>query len=135
MAWGWVGAGSSAVPGVQAHGQAPGERARPRVVSSTRARAATSPTVDDPALGRTAGEPEVTGDAADWRTFAAVLATMPDVIDRIAAAHTPTPDGKWCTECTTPGRGTPHSPWPCVIAALATEAARLRPARVTRLGL
>lgn len=135
MAWGWFGAGSSAVPGVQAHDQVPGERAGPCAVSSTRAEATASPILDDPDLGRTAGEPEMTGEVENWRTFAAVLATMPDVIDRISAAHTPTPDGRWCTECTTPGRGTPHSPWPCVIAALATEAARLRPVRIKRLGL
>jgi hypothetical protein len=68
------------------------------------------------------------GGAGDWRAFAAVLATMPDVIERLAAEHTPTPDGRWCTACTTPGRGTPQARWPCALAALAAEAARLRSA-------
>jgi hypothetical protein len=66
--------------------------------------------------------------AGDWRAFAAVLATMPEVIERLAAEHTPTPDGRWCTACTTPGRGTPQAHWPCALAALAAEAARLRSA-------
>jgi hypothetical protein len=61
--------------------------------------------------------------ADEWIRFAAVLATMPDLTERLAAAHTPTPDGRWCTACTSPGQGTPHREWPCVIAALAAEAA------------
>jgi hypothetical protein len=59
-----------------------------------------------------------------WRAFAAELATMPDVIERLLTAHTSTPDGRWCVACTTPGRGTPHAPWPCPIAVMAADAAR-----------
>lgn len=61
--------------------------------------------------------------ASEWHAFAAVLATMPDLIERLTAAHTPTPDGRRCTACTTPGQGTPHEEWPCIIASLAAEAA------------
>ncbi len=50
----------------------------------------------------------------DWRAFIAVLAAMPDLVERLMAAHTPTLDGRWCKGCTTPGRGTPHGRWPCV---------------------
>jgi hypothetical protein len=98
VAWGWVGAGSSAVPGVQAQDQALGERTDACAVSSKCAEAMTSSSLDDPDLGRTAGEREMTGEVEGWCTLAAVLATMPDVIDRISATHTPTRDGQWCTE-------------------------------------
>jgi hypothetical protein len=63
----------------------------------------------------------------DWRAFIAVLAAMPDLVERLMAAHTPTLDGRWCKGCTTPGRGTPHGRWPCVFAVLAAEAARAHP--------
>jgi hypothetical protein len=73
-------------------------------------------------------EPESRGPmmrlTGDWRAFATVLVTMPELVERLMAAHTPTPDGRWCTACTTPGQGTPHAPWPCAIALLAAEAAR-----------
>jgi hypothetical protein len=62
--------------------------------------------------------------AGELHRFAAVLATMPDLTERLTAAHTPTPDGRWCTACTSPGQGTPHREWPCIIAALAEAAAR-----------
>jgi hypothetical protein len=68
----------------------------------------------------------------DWRAFIAVLAAMPDLVERLMAAHTPTLDGRWCKGCTTPGRGTPHGRWPCVFAVLAAEAARARPGREPR---
>jgi anthranilate phosphoribosyltransferase len=64
------------------------------------------------------------GPTGRWLAFAAVLATMPDLVERLMAAHTPTPDGRLCTACTTPGQGTPQAPWPCAIALVAAEAAR-----------
>jgi hypothetical protein len=57
-----------------------------------------------------------------WRAFAAELGTMPDVIERLSAIHRPTADGRHCRACTTPGRGTPNTPWPCPIAALIADA-------------
>ncbi len=61
--------------------------------------------------------------AKEWRSFAAELGTMPDVIERLTEVHRPTVDGRHCRACTTPGRGTPMIKWPCPIAVLAREAA------------
>jgi hypothetical protein len=61
-----------------------------------------------------------------WHAFAAVLATMPDVIERLSEIHRPTADGRWCRGCTTPGRGTLNTPWPCSIAALLADASHHR---------
>jgi hypothetical protein len=62
---------------------------------------------------------------SNWHDFAAVLATMPDVIDKLSAEHVPTAEGR-CRACTTPGRGTPNARWPCSMAAMAREAIQIR---------
>lgn len=63
----------------------------------------------------------------DWIRFAAALAAMPGVVDRLLGAHRDDGSGR-CRACTTPGRGTPSTAWPCGIAAVAGLAARLGPA-------
>jgi len=132
VAWGWLGAGSRAVPGVRA-----GDRTAEERPGSGSLRPSQWVAELDVAMGvRTllargnrgvapeCGGP-VMGLSREWRAFAAVLATMPDLVDRLLAAHTPTTDGRWCTACTSPGQGTPHAHWPCAIALLAAEAARV----------
>jgi hypothetical protein len=57
-----------------------------------------------------------------WHDFAAELATMPDVIRKLAADHVADERGL-CRACTTPGRGTPRVLWPCPMATLAAHAA------------
>lgn len=57
-----------------------------------------------------------------WPEFVAELASTPDVVARLIAAHEPDAAGR-CVSCTTPGRGTPLVEWPCVLRRLA-EAAR-----------
>jgi hypothetical protein len=58
----------------------------------------------------------------DWVRFATALAAMPDVVRRLLDAHRDDGKGR-CRACTTPGRGTPHTVWPCGIAAIAAAAA------------
>jgi hypothetical protein len=58
----------------------------------------------------------------DWVRFATALAGMPDVVRRLLDAHRDDGKGR-CRACTTPGRGTPHTVWPCGIAAIAAAAA------------
>ncbi|HXV93443.1 MAG TPA: hypothetical protein VD813_09110 [Pseudonocardia sp.] len=61
-----------------------------------------------------------------FTAFTAELATMPDVVARLAEAHVPDGAGL-CRACGRPGRGTPHLPWPCGPARLA-QAAVMHPA-------
>jgi hypothetical protein len=56
-----------------------------------------------------------------WSRFAAELAAMPDVIERLMREHVADGSGH-CRACTTPGRGTPASPWPCGLFAIARYA-------------
>jgi hypothetical protein len=60
----------------------------------------------------------------NWIRFATALAGMPDVVERLLDAHQDDGTGR-CRACTTPGRGTPKTVWPCGIAAIAGIAARL----------
>jgi hypothetical protein len=46
---------------------------------------------------------------------------MPDVIERLMREHVADGSGH-CRACTTPGRGTPASPWPCGLFAIARYA-------------
>jgi hypothetical protein len=64
----------------------------------------------------------VTSVEGDWVRFATALAGMPDVVRRLLDAHRDDGKGR-CRACTTPGRGTPHTVWPCGIAAIAAAAA------------
>ena len=64
----------------------------------------------------------VTSVEGDWVRFATALAGMPDVVRRLLDAHRDDGNGR-CRACTTPGRGTPHTVWPCGIAAIAAAAA------------
>jgi hypothetical protein len=70
--------------------------------------------------------------AADWRGMTELLAVaMPDVVARLLDAHAS--DGRgYCRTCTTPGRGTPYTRWPCALWTLASRAAarRAKPLRV-----
>jgi hypothetical protein len=61
-----------------------------------------------------------------WHAFAAELAKSADMIERLSAVHRPTVNGRWCRSCTTPGRGTQNTPWPCPIAVLLPHATALR---------
>jgi hypothetical protein len=65
---------------------------------------------------------DVTSVEGDWVRFATALAGMPDVVRRLLDAHRDDGKGR-CRACTTPGRGTPHTVWPCGIAAIAAAAA------------
>jgi hypothetical protein len=65
---------------------------------------------------------DVTAVEGDWIRFATALAGMPDVVRRLLDAHRDDGKGR-CRACTTPGRGTPHTVWPCGIAAIAAAAA------------
>ncbi|HXV93945.1 MAG TPA: hypothetical protein VD813_11645 [Pseudonocardia sp.] len=59
-----------------------------------------------------------------WATFVAFsaeLATMPDVVAKLAQAHT-ADDAGLCRACGRPGRGTAYVPWPCPLARLAQAA-------------
>jgi hypothetical protein len=66
-----------------------------------------------------------------WSRFGAELADMPDVIQRLMTDHRPNRDGL-CVECTTPGRGTPQTAWPCSLWTLADAARQVRVKRKTR---
>lgn len=63
-----------------------------------------------------------------WHRLAAVLAEMPDVIERLLDIHLDAGCGR-CRACTRPGYGTPNAPWPCPTRKLADEAARIRARR------
>lgn len=63
-----------------------------------------------------------------WNTFTEVLSWMPDVVDRMLAAHRPAENGR-CRCCTQPGTGVPHAPWPCPPHELAAAAGRIALAR------
>lgn len=56
--------------------------------------------------------------------FAAQLAAMPDVADRLLIAHIPDEHGR-CRACSTPGTGTPQAAWPCTLHASASAARRV----------
>jgi hypothetical protein len=58
---------------------------------------------------------------------------MPDVVERLLAEHRDDGSGR-CLACTTPGRGTPKTVWPCGIAAVAGMAAGLAAERRRRHG-
>lgn len=62
--------------------------------------------------------------SGEWAAFVAVLAQMPDVVERLTVDHAPDGDGR-CPSCTTPGRGTAHIRWPCSLASLAADARRI----------
>lgn len=59
--------------------------------------------------------------ADSWTSLAGVLAEMPDVCRRLLAEHGCSASGH-CTACTTPGRGTPNTRYPCSLATIATVA-------------
>ena len=61
-----------------------------------------------------------------WTQLAQILATMPDVIDRLTREHVPDESSR-CRGCTTPGTGRPNEPWPCSLRKLADQARRLQP--------
>ena len=63
--------------------------------------------------------------------FVEELATRRDVIERLMAVHMPNHDGL-CVECTTPGRGTPQTAWPCSLWTLADAARQVRVQRKMR---
>jgi hypothetical protein len=42
--------------------------------------------------------------------------------ERTCLEHVPDEDRR-CRACTTPGYGTPHAPWPCLLHIIATDAA------------
>ena len=65
------------------------------------------------------------GDLDVWTSFVAELATRPDVIERLMADHRPNAAGL-CVACTTPGRGTPRTPWPCALWTLGETARQVR---------
>ncbi|HXV94215.1 MAG TPA: hypothetical protein VD813_13005, partial [Pseudonocardia sp.] len=69
---------------------------------------------------------------AAFTAFTAELATMPEVVARLAEAHAPDGAGL-CRACGRPGRGTAHVPWPCSLARLA-EAATVAPHAATATG-
>lgn len=61
-----------------------------------------------------------------WHTFAAVLAEMPDVYQRLLTEHVPIgTEPALCRRCTAAGTGHPCQPWPCTLAKLATYAEEL----------
>ena len=61
-----------------------------------------------------------------WAQLAQILATMPDVTERLAREHVPD-DGARCRGCTSPGTGQPQEPWPCPLRKLADQARQLQP--------
>lgn len=63
--------------------------------------------------------------AAGWAGFVALLAEMPDVVERLTAEHVPDRNGR-CRECRVPGHGTPGAAWPCTLANLASAAKKAR---------
>lgn len=60
----------------------------------------------------------------------ALLAAHPDAVARLIRDHVPDPHQR-CRACTTPGTGTPHAHWPCILAGLARAAAGLTPPTAT----
>ncbi len=60
-----------------------------------------------------------------WGSFVEELATRWDVIERLMTDHRPN-DAGLCVECTTPGRGTPRTAWPCSLWSLADAARQVR---------
>ena len=56
------------------------------------------------------------------RPLSAALAAMPDLRNRLLAAHVPDASGRRCRACTTPGTGTPGEHWPCRIREAAEAA-------------
>jgi hypothetical protein len=63
--------------------------------------------------------------AAAFQRLADALASMPAVIGRLLADHTPDGDG-YCRTCGRPGYGTPVVEHPCPVAALALTALAVR---------
>jgi hypothetical protein len=61
---------------------------------------------------------------AIWLSFTRELATADHVWQRLIVEHAPTPAGQ-CRACTTPGRGTPCTAWPCSIWSVADAARKL----------
>jgi hypothetical protein len=57
-------------------------------------------------------------------SLAAELARMPDLVERLAAEHTPDESGR-CRGCRLPGYGSAGDRWPCTLATLAAEAQRI----------
>lgn len=57
-------------------------------------------------------------------SLVSTLAEMPDLVVRLQADHRDDGRGR-CTECRTPGYGTPGEYWPCSPALLARAAQRL----------
>ena len=60
-----------------------------------------------------------------WLTVVAQVARMPGVPERLMSAHRADGQGL-CVACTTPGRGTPMTPWPCGLFSLAKAAITVR---------
>lgn len=60
-----------------------------------------------------------------WRRIVAEVATMPGVVERLTAEHTPDRHGR-CRVCTVAGQGVA---WPCTLSVLAAEAAEVRQRR------
>jgi hypothetical protein len=59
-----------------------------------------------------------------WAQLAQILATMPDVVQRLTFEHVPDENNR-CRGCTLPGTGRPNEPWPCSLRKLAEQARRL----------
>jgi hypothetical protein len=74
----------------------------------------------------------VNDEARAWARLIAQLALMPDVVERLRAAHADDGNGR-CRACTTPGRGTPQVRWPCGPASMGLAAHRLREATEARI--
>jgi hypothetical protein len=64
-------------------------------------------------------------------SVAAVLAGMPDVVERLLADHTPDPHGR-CRACGRAGTGTPYVTSPCSLWTIAEAARKLRALRTAR---
>jgi hypothetical protein len=56
-----------------------------------------------------------------WISVVAEIARMPGVPRQLMGEHHPTADNL-CAACTTPGRGTPRTEWPCVLYLLGNAA-------------
>jgi hypothetical protein len=84
------------MPGVRAGDRAIGERRRPGPLRPTQRAAELGAEMVVGALpNRAEGDVEsrrpVMGLTGQWRRFAAALATMPDLVERLSTRHTPTP--------------------------------------------